>query len=171
MTSLAVAAAAVAVVGAVVGTVASVQASRQQAALQKSVKRQKEQEAITAEETAEFNERQHRRRMAILLGSQRAGYAAAGYDPGTGTPLEREIDLISQGELEALAIKREGAIAGGERRFEAGVAQFQRRAAIRAIPLQVAGGVLGAASSGMQAYSYSTTKKTPRASYGSDWTG
>lgn len=152
-TTVALIAVGVAVVAAAVGTVATVQASRQQANLQKGIKKQKEQEAITAEETAEFNERQHRRKIAMLLGQQRAGFAAGGYDVEGGTPLAFEIDLVKEGELEALAIKREGAIAGGERRFEAGVAQFARRAAIRQQPLQIAGGVLGAAASGISTYS------------------
>lgn len=164
----------VAVAAAGVGTYMAVEASEQQADLAKAEKKQRESEAQSVQETAAFEEKQHRRRIALLRGKQQAAFAAAGFDTTSGTPLLEEIDLVQQGELEALNIRRAGKISANISQFEANVAGWRGRNAERAIPLQIASGALQAGSgvaSSYGDYSYYKQRKTVAGRmYGrSDW--
>ena len=147
-----------AVASAAVTTYAAVQASQQQADIQSSIKKQKELDAEAARDSAAFMERQERRRLGLLLGKQQAISAASGVDISVGSPLLQEIDFVQQAELEALNVRRGGALAAGERTFESRIARFQGETARRAIPLQIASGAFSAASSGALAYSRATGK-------------
>jgi hypothetical protein len=160
--------AAVAVVGAGVGAYVQIQQSQQQADLAKAVQRQKEAEAQAATETAQFEETQHRRRITLLMGQQEATYAASGLDPSQGTPMIREIDLAKQGELEALSIRRGGAIEAASSRFEANIAKFQAGVYANRMPYQIAGGVLQASAAGLSAYSTARGRQTKKPSVLSD---
>ena len=151
----AIVAIAVSVAAAAVSTYASVKSSEQQAAMAKSVQKQKEIERQAAIDAAAFEETQQRRRTALLLGSQRAIEAASGVETTTGSPLIQEIDLVKQGELEALNIRQAGTMQAGARQFEANIARYRAETAKGAIPLQIAGGVLQAASSGYSTYQLS----------------
>jgi hypothetical protein len=138
----------VAVAGAAVSTYAAVKQSEQTAALSESIRKQKLQEAQQASETAAFEETQHRRKIALLMGKEEAILAAAGVATTSGTPLIQEIDLARQGELEALSIRRGGQIQAGGASFEAGIAKYRRDVSRGAVPLQIVGGALSAASAG-----------------------
>jgi len=146
------AAAAAVIVGVAISTYSAVQASEQQAQASDAIRKQREVEAQNAEESAAFEERQHRRRIALLAGKQAAIFSASGVDPSVGTPLEQAIDLATQGELEALSIKRAGATAAGASRFEAGIARYRRDVLRAGIPMQIAGGVFSAVGGGIGAY-------------------
>jgi hypothetical protein len=169
-------AAAAAIIGAGVAAYSAVEASEErgrqakrqrQLDIQQAERRKEEAEII--KDTAAFEERQHRRQLALMLGKQRAGFAAAGYAGDIGTPLSYEIDLVKEGELEALSLRRAGAIGSRERLiesdislFQANTAHFAQRSALRQIPLQIAGGVAGAVSSGVGAYTTTQYYRRPR---------
>src|SRR5882724_106026 len=72
-----IAAIAVTVAAAGLSTYAAVKSSENQAALAKAVQKQKETEAQNVAETAAFEERQTRRRTALLIGKQTAIQAAS----------------------------------------------------------------------------------------------
>ena len=147
-----VVAAVLAVVAAGVGTYVSVQQSQQAAEEANMVRKQKELEAQQARESAAFAETQQRRRASLLLGKQQAIEAAAGVSTSSGSPFNAEIDLTTQAELEALNIRRTGAVEAQGREWEARIAKFRRDTARGAIPFEIAGGVLSAASSATSAY-------------------
>lgn len=122
------------IASAAVGTAAAIsqaeqtQAARKdQARAMKSIEDQKLLDAEAARETAAFEERQDRRRLALLGAKQEAVFAASGYDTGSGTPLYTELDFAKQAELDALSVRRAGAQASGASTFEANIARFQRQ--------------------------------------------
>lgn len=160
----AVVAGVLAVVAAGVGTYVAVQQAEQQADEANAIRKQKEEEARQAVESAAFQERQLRRRQSILLGKQQAITAAAGVDLTTGTALFAEADFAEQAELEALNVRRTGKIEASGREFEARIAKFRRENARGAIPWLIAGGVLSASSSAATSYSVYKNPKTYKTS-------
>lgn len=169
-------AATAAVVGAGISTYSAIEQANQQQELAKSEKQAREIEAQAALDTAAFEEKQHRRRIALLRGEQQAAYAAAGYDTTSGTPLVQDIDLAQQGELEALAIKRAGRMAANVGQYEASIAGWRGENASRAVPIIIAGGAVQAGAGAASSYSsysyYSKTSSSRRArSVTSDWVG
>lgn len=160
ITAALIASAVVAAASTALTTYAAVERSDQEAKLNKSVQRQKDIEAEIARQNAEFEANQSRRRSALLLGKQRAILAATGVDPGTGSPLLSEIDLVKQAELEALAIQRGGQIQAQGLDFEGKIAKYRKEVARGAIPLQIAGGVLSTTATGFSTYAKGQGKKT-----------
>ena len=159
---------AAAVLSAAASTYAAVQQSEQNAAMARATRKQRETEAAQAADAAMFEERQHRRRIAILLGKQQAIFAASGVDPSSGSPLVQQIDLIKQGEIEALNIRAGGSLESSERMFEAGLAKYRARTLKSQVPLQIASGVTSAVAGAGVAYSrYQTRRKT----VGNTWIG
>lgn len=144
--------AAVGVIAAGIGAWQAVEAHQAQAAEAKAVEEEKRNEAIAAKESAAFEEQQHRRRIQLLLGKQQAVTSAAGVSLLSGSSLAAEIDLTEQGELEALNLRRGGQIESNARLFESRIARFRADTARGAIKYDIAGGVLGAASSVTSAY-------------------
>lgn len=154
----AVVAAVAAVAAAGVGTYAAVESANQQEKLAKAEKKQRRIEAQAAIDSAAFEERQMRRRISLVRGANRAAFAAAGFETTSGSPLVQDIDLVTQGELDALNVRRTGALSASTSIFESNVAGFRAQAAERSIPLTIAGGTLSAVSSGASLYS---TLRTP----------
>lgn len=62
-------------------------------------------EGAMARQRAEREEEVHRSKLRRLMGTQRALFAAAGVEIGTGTPLEVMLDTVREGEKEAQYIK------------------------------------------------------------------
>lgn len=153
MVALAWAAVIVAVIGAGVGTWQALEARARQEEEAEAVADSKRNEAQAARESAAFQERQHRRRMALLLGKQTAVTAAAGVSLLSGSAIGAEIDLAEQAELEALNIRRGGKIESEARLFEARIAKFRADTARGQVPFDIASGVLSAASGVTSAYS------------------
>lgn len=159
---------AAAVIGAGVSIAAAIQQSEQQEKLANAAKKQKEIEAQAFREQAAYEEGQQRRRSLILLGKQQAIFAAAGVDTGSGSPLLQEIDLTSQLELEALNIRAFGARGASGKQFEAGIANYQARAARSGQTLSILGGVTSAVGGVASSYS-SAYSNTYRGSVASRW--
>lgn len=144
--------AAVGVIAAGIGAWQAVEAHQAQAAEAKAVEEEKKNEAQAARESAAFEEQQHRRRIQLLLGKQQTVTSAAGVSLTSGSALAADIDLTEQGELEALNLRRGGAIESNARLFESRIARFRAETARGAIKYDIAGGVLGASSSATSAY-------------------
>ena len=135
-----------AVAATAVQTYSSIQQAEQQADEQKAVFKQKQIEAQAAQESAAYEERQQRRQIAFALGKQQAITAAAGLSTTDGTPFLQELDLVAQGELEALSIRRHGRLASSVSEFEGNIARYRRETAKSAVPLIAASGALQASS-------------------------
>jgi hypothetical protein len=150
--AVAIVGAVIAAVAAGVGTWQAVEAHQRQAEEAKAVEDQKNKEAQAARESAAFAEQQHRRRISLLAGQQAAVTAAAGVSLSDGSPLNAEIDLTTQGELEALNLRRGGQIESQAREFEARLARYRADTAKGMIPFDIAGGVLSAASGATTSY-------------------
>lgn len=80
------------------------------------------QEAESARLAAIYDEKQFRRRAQLLMAKNYAISSASGIDPDSGSPLLQQIDDITQTELEAVNIRRKGALTASAREFEAGLA-------------------------------------------------
>lgn len=130
-----------------VAVASSIQQSEQQQELAKTITQQKQTEAQQVRESAAFEEQGSRRQARLLLGRQRAIQAASGFDPGSGSLLGQEIDLVQQAELEALSIRRAGMLSSNLRDFEGAISRFRGDTARRNLPFSVVGGVLQGASS------------------------
>jgi hypothetical protein len=125
----------VAIAGLVVaaaGTTYGVVASNQQANYQAEVENQNQKTALLAAADAihrgDIAETAARTRTRLLISKQRAGYAAAGIDLSSGTPVEVTADTAMFGEMDALTIRNDAA-----REAWGYVAQsedFKRRAAL-----------------------------------------
>lgn len=150
-----------AVAGAGISIASAVTSANKEAELSEVVAEQKEVEAVAIRESAKADEVQARRRAAFLIGKQRAITAASGLDPGYGSAIDLEIDTVQQAELEALSIRRVGALSSSAREYEANISRFRGESARDTIPYAIAGGVLQAGSSLASAYgAYSSNKKT-----------
>src|SRR5262245_42393166 len=169
------AAAVIGVVAAGVGTWQAVEARQAQAKEAEAVRQEKEKEALLAQQKAQEEERQHRRRIELIMGKQQAITAASGTSLLSGSALAADIDLASEGEMEALNIRRGGTVESQARMFEARLAKFRRDQAKGQIKYEIAQGVLSAASSVTSAYgSYATSQQGGSgyrrgASYGDDY--
>lgn len=142
----------VAVIAAGVSTYMQVRASQQAADEADAISSQKDKEAEAAVQTAAYQEQQLRRRQTLLLGKNQAIATAAGVDLSSGSPLFNEIDLTTQAELDALNVRRGGAIESNARSFESNIAKYRAQNARGAVPFEIAGGVLQASSSAAKGY-------------------
>lgn len=102
----------VAIAGLVVAaasTAYSVSSQRKAAGYQAEVETQNKQQGLLAAADAinrgDIEEANARTRTRLLIGQQRAGYAAAGVELGSGSPLSTTADTAMLGELDALTIK------------------------------------------------------------------
>lgn len=156
---------------AAVGTGVSIYAASAQAEGQKKAlkfqQKAREQEAESARQSAAYEEHQFRRRMAILMGRQEAITGASGLDPTVGTPLLTEIDTAKQGSLEALNIRRTGAISAAGSELEGRLAGIKGRFTEQAGMYNMLGTGLSGASSVLGSWSTSQGyNRLPRYSYG-----
>lgn len=147
-----IASAIISVIAIGVSTYVAVQSAEQQANEAKAIRQEREAEAANALQTAAFEEKQHRRRMELLLGKQQAITAAAGLSTGSGSPLFAEMDLTTQAELDALQIRRGGQLEADTKKFEARMAKYREETIRGTIPWTIASGVLSAASSASSSY-------------------
>ena len=151
------------VIGAGISTYAAYSQAQQQQQAAKSESAFRMQEAESARQSAAYEERQYRRRIALLLGKQEAIAGASGTDPTSGSPLLMELDNVKQGELEALNIRRTGQVAASAREYEARLAR--QRASFAGQGYAIAGGILQGSKSILGGWSYdsdSATKVTQR---------
>jgi hypothetical protein len=136
-----------AIVGTAVSTYAVYAQAEQQQKAAKAESQFREQEAESARQSAAYQERQYRRRVALLLGKQEAIAGASGTDPSSGSPLLMELDNVRQGEMEALNIRRTGEATAFGREYEARLARQRASFASQQKGFAVAGGVTKAAGS------------------------
>lgn len=96
--------------------------------LQKAAKAEaafRNQEAESLRQSAAFQERQYRTRLAVLLGQQQAISAASGVDISSGSPLLMQLNNVRQGEMEALNIRRTGEVGASGKELEARLARMR----------------------------------------------
>jgi hypothetical protein len=122
---IALAGIAASVASAGVGVAQAVSSANAQSDLQEAQSKALEQQAKSQEDAAAYEERQFRRKAALLLGKQHAVYAASGVDTTSGSPLLMELDSVRQAELEAQNIRRGGNVAAASSRFESGLAKYR----------------------------------------------
>lgn len=152
MVFLGIATIAIALIGAGVGIWQGVEARQRAADEADAMAEQKQNEAQVARDAAAFEEQQHRRRIALVLGKQTAVTAAAGVSVLSQSALDAELDLVMQGELEALNIRQGGKVESQAREFEARLAKYRADTQRGNIKYDIAGGVLSAASGATTAY-------------------
>ena len=86
-------------------------------------------QAIAAQQSAAFDEEQHRAKLAKLISTQKANAGASGIDPNTGSPLSVMADTAEQGELDALAIRYGGQVGASRATSQATLDKMQAKAA------------------------------------------
>jgi hypothetical protein len=89
---------------------------------------------------------------ARMIGAQKAGYAAAGVDVGSGSPLDVMGDTASQLKLAELVKLYEGDVAATEAGNKASIAGATGRAAQTAAGYSAAGSLLGGAAGGLKGW-------------------
>lgn len=94
-------------------TAYSVTSSQKQAGYQAEVENQNRKTSLLAAADAihrgDIAEQAARTRTRLLISQQRAGYAAAGVELGTGSPAKTSADAAAFGELDALTIRNNAA--------------------------------------------------------------
>lgn len=88
--------------------------------------------ATAARQKAAREEEVHRLKIKRLVGTQRAMFAAAGVDIGSGTPLGIMLETVKEGEKEAGYIRRGGKIEAGRYLNEARMQEMYGESAGRA---------------------------------------
>ncbi len=153
-----------------IGAGVSAYASSEQAATQKKAAEAdaslKQQEAESMRQSAEYEERQYRRRITLLLGKESAITSASGFDPTSGSPLLMELDNVRQGEMEALNIRRTGQVNASARSFEGRLAAMKAGYYSMQGGFGVASSITGAGSSILSSWSTYQNRKSPDLSYG-----
>lgn len=98
-----------------------------------------------------YDEERFRQGVKLLIGSQRAGFAAQGVDVGVGTAVDVQADAAFLGELDAQQIKRNAAREAWGYEVEAENYRRGGQAAQTASRFGVAGTVLGTGASLLEA--------------------
>ncbi len=151
----------ISLIGVAVSTYAQYRSTQQQAAVAEAQGKiydrsaqMSEQESQSIKESAAFEEAQSRRRTAQIISKQRAITAASGVETTGGSPLLMELDSVRQAEIEALNIRRAGAVASSSKDFEAqinryqgGISRYQARFRRSQLPLIVGAGAVRAGGS------------------------
>ena len=107
--------------------------------------------AQAAEDKAKYDEEMHREKVKKLLSAQRALYGASGVDMA-GSPLMVQEDTLSQGEMDALAIRKGGSVAAAEQRSMANLYRMQGKAAKTGSYYQAGSTLLSGAGSAIKSY-------------------
>ena len=102
-------------------------------------------EAQSVESAAAYDEGQVRRSTALARGTANAQAAASGVQISTGTSLFHELDRVKQSELEALNVRRTGAVRAQGLRYGANMER-------KKIPFDILSGVAGTAASALSGY-------------------
>ena len=121
-----------------------------------------ESEARYAEETAQKNAAQKRRETGVFIGKQRAAEGATGAVVDSGSFMDVSLDTAERGEMDALALLREGDMTAWRARVgatnsmaQSGLYAGSQKSAL----MPVAGGLLSGAGN-IGANWYTMTKKT-----------
>lgn len=130
-----------AVAGTAGSTYSQVKAAESQAEGYKSESKAREVEAQSVREAAAFEETQFRRKAAISLSKGQVVGAASGLDTTSGSLLFTDIDNARQAELEALNIRRTGAVGSESKLYESRVAKYGAKLSRAKIPGIIMGGV------------------------------
>lgn len=163
----AILAATAAVASAGVGIYSAVSSASTQSDMAEAQAKALEEQAKSQEEAAAYEERQFRRKAALLLGKQHAIYGASGIDPSSGSPLLMELDTVRQAELEAQNIRRGGDVAAASSRFESGLARTRASYYNSTIGPSVIGGLAQGTGSVLSSWMKSSGGTLgPRYSYG-----
>ena len=131
----------IAQVTAAAATVASTVSQTQQATASAQQDKNQAAEIIHA---ARYDEELERMRGRQVVAKQKAKFAAAGFDPDSGTPLELMMDSAFNSELEALNVKRQAA-------FDANFLKTRARRTKAQIPGLIFQGVAGSAGQALPA--------------------
>ena len=110
-------------------------------------------EAESIRQAAQIQERQARRRATLLMGQTQATSAASGLDLSTGSPLFTALDNARQAEIEALNIRRSGALGAMGKSYEASLAEST-------IPGTIVGGVAQGAGTVLSSWMQSRGLRT-----------
>lgn len=104
---------------------------------------QAEEDAIAAEESAEYKSFLLRQESHRLQGKQKVGYASAGVDVGVGSPLDVMYETARNLELDRIVTEQEGERQARAFRREAGIQRLMGKQARRAGTLGAISTVLG----------------------------
>ncbi|MET1025620.1 MAG: hypothetical protein ABWY00_00525 [Dongiaceae bacterium] len=162
-TAIAIAATAVAAGVSAVGAVQQGQAQSQQAKYNAAVARNNQvianQNADDALKRGEVDETEQRKKTQLMLGQQRAGFAAQGADLGSGSVLDILGDTAATGELDALTIRgnaqreaRQYLVQGNDLSAEATLKGMEARQARTAGYFDMTSSLLGGVSKGASMY-------------------
>lgn len=151
-TTIALASLAVAAVGAGVGAYASIQQGAAAEEAAKAEAAQREYNAQTANDQAQVEAEQIRRRNRILRGRQAAAAAKAGVDISGGSFQDIVYDSSIQGELDAMAAEYTGQIASSEQAYGAKIARMGGRTRRQASYFGAASTILTGAGQGLKEY-------------------
>lgn len=99
----------------------------------------------------QISEARYRQGVRVLIGSQRAGFAAQGVDVGVGSPVDLVADTAFIGELDALTIRNNAAREAWGFRMNAQSFRLGGQAAVSASRFSAASTVLGGGLSLLQA--------------------
>jgi hypothetical protein len=118
------------------GTISAMQGAKQEGQAQQKAFEYNaainEQEAQAIETRTATEEEQKRRDYARLMGSQRAGYAAAGVDLSSGTPLDVLTEQAYQAEKDIINTRYTGAVEATSKRNQATLNRYYGEQAVTA---------------------------------------
>ena len=114
--------------------------------------------AVQERQKADYDEEQSRKRLHILMGTQRALYAKAGVDLSSGSPLLVLAETAAEGEEEAQNIRWQGDVNVAEQKNQATLNRFYAKQGIKASKTAAWSTMLSSAS-GSAGSAYSAKKK------------
>ena len=91
-----------------------------------------EADAVAARRKADYEEKESRKRLQALMGTQRTLYAKAGVDLSSGSPLLVLAETAAEGEEEAMNIRWGGDVAVAEEKNKATLNRFYARQTVKA---------------------------------------
>lgn len=109
-------------------------------------------DAVAARTKSDYEEKQSRKKLITLMGSQRALYAKAGVDLSSGSPLLVLANTAAEGEEEAQNIRWQGDVEVASHKNKATLNRFYANSTSKAATMQLWAGVLGAASGAAASY-------------------
>jgi hypothetical protein len=88
--------------------------------------------AVAERRKADYDEKQSRKKLATLMGTQRALYAKAGVDLSSGSPLFVLAETAAEGEEEAQNIRWAGDVNVAEQKNQATLNRFYAKRTVKA---------------------------------------
>ena len=92
-------------VGTMVSAIGAIQQANAQSAMYEQQAKINEMEASDSVERGMEEQREHRRKVQLLMGKQKAAYGASGLSAGDGTPVDMLEDTAYMAELDAATIR------------------------------------------------------------------